>query len=259
MFRPSSCRRALLAVLSMVFLTATQPVRAAEILVYAGAGLRPAIDTLADRFEAETGATVIREYAGSGQLVTRFNASRRGDVLVPGSLVFFDALLDAGDVDTPRPIVAHTPVVGVAKAKAEDVTTFADIAKPGIRVGLGDPKAMALGRTAETILDASGMGDAIRANTVLRAGTVKQLALYVIQGDVDAAIIGRTDAVLNPDTIVMHQIPADWYTPEIVAAGVLSTSKDPELAERFAEFLASPDGVGAFTALGFLPVPDAAE
>ncbi|SDF06974.1 molybdate ABC transporter substrate-binding protein [Rhodospira trueperi] len=256
--RPPAIIRVLAAVAPLLLIAAV-PAHAAEILVYAGAGLRPAIDTLADRFEAETGTTVIREYAGSGQLVTRFSASRRGDVLVPGSLVFFDALLDAGDVDTPRPIVAHTPVVGVAKAKAGEVTTFADLAKPGLRVGLGDPKAMALGRTAETILDASGMGGAIRANTVLRAGTVKQLALYVIQGDVDAAIIGRTDAVLNPDTIVMRAIPADWYTPEIVAAGVLSTSEDPELAGQFADFLASSDGIAAFEALGFLPVPDAAD
>jgi len=247
-----------LALALIAVLPAHAPAHAAELHVYAGAGLRPAIETLAGRFEAETGATVIREYAGSGQLVTRFNASRRGDVLVPGSLVYFDALKAAGDVNTLRPIVAHTPVVGVAKAAAESVTTFADLANPGVRVGLGDPKAMALGRTAEAILEASGVGDAVRANTVLRAGTVKQLALYVIQGDVDAAIIGRTDAVTNPDTIVMREIPADWYTPEIVAAGVLSTSVDPELAGRFADFLASVDGIAVFESLGFLPVPDAA-
>jgi len=250
--------RALAAVLPLV-LAIVPSAGAAELMLYAGAGLRPAIETLSDRFEAETGTTVIREYAGSGQLLTRFKASRRGDVLVPGSLVYFEDLRAAGDVDAPRLIVAHTPVVGVAKAQADTVTTFADLAKPGVRVGLGDPKAMALGRTAETILDASGLGDAIRANTVLRAGSVKQLALYVIQGDVDAAIIGRTDAVLNPETVVMREIPADWYSPEIVGAGVLSTSADPDLAGRFADFLASPAGIAAFEALGFLPVPDAAK
>ena len=58
---------------------------------------------------------------------------------------------------------------------------FADLGKPGIRVGLGDPKAMALGRTAEDILDHSGLKQAIQKNTVVRAATVKQLMLLLCQ------------------------------------------------------------------------------
>ena len=52
----------------------------------------------------------------------------------------------------------------------------------GVIVGMGDPKAMALGRTAEDILKASGLGEPIRKNTVVRAATVKQLVLYLLKG-----------------------------------------------------------------------------
>ena len=45
------------------------------------------------------------------------------------------------------------------KKMADTIKTFSDLAKPGVRVGLGDPKAMALGRTAEDILKNSGLKD----------------------------------------------------------------------------------------------------
>lgn len=247
----------LLRLLTITILTllGTQVVRAEELLVYAGAGLRPAMEPLATLFETQNHAKVLLEYGGSGQLLTRFQASRKGDVFVPGSKVYFEKLITAGDLKgTTQDIVAHTPVVGVTQAKATTIKNFSDLATPGVRVGLGDPKAMALGQTAETILAASGIGEAIRANVVLRAATVKQLALYVSQGDIDAAIIGRSDAILNTATMVMLEIPKHWYKPDIIAVGILSTTTHPDLAKRFADLLASPKGVAIFKQVGFLSI-----
>ena len=79
-------------------------------------------------------------------------------------------------------MVLHTPVVAVNRSSADKVKEFSDLAKPGLRVGLGDPKAMALGRTAEDILKNSKLKDAILKNVVVRAATVKQLTLYVVKG-----------------------------------------------------------------------------
>lgn len=249
---PRTLFPALLLLLASLFAAALS---AAELRVYAGAGLRPVVEPLALQFEQQSGHHLLLEYGGSGQLLTRYLASRRGDLFIPGSALYLEKLRQKELVASSQRLVAHTPVIGVARSSRASIEHFADLAAPGVRVGLGDPKAMALGRTAEQILDASGMGDQVRANTVARAATVKQLALYVQRGEVDAAIIGRTDAVLNQDSIRMVEIPSAWYQPEVVPVAVLKTAQQPDAAQAFADLLASPQGVAAFTAAGFLPLP----
>lgn len=241
---------AALALLALPF--AAPHAFADDLMVYAGAGLRPAVEEIAQTFEAEHGTKVVITYGGSGQILTSFKASQKGDVFLPGSEVYSKKLGD--QIGPLQEVAIHIPVVGVAKDKVDEIKTFEDLAKPGIRVGLGDPKAMALGRTAENILKASPVGDKILANTVLRAATVKQLTLYLLQGDVDAAIISHSDAVLNKGKIASIDVPTALYTPEVVAVGVLKTSTQPELAQSFADLVASKDGIAAFTKAGFLPV-----
>lgn len=226
---------------------------AAELHAYVGAGLRPPVDALIAAFEKRTGITVTAEYGGSGQLLARFHETRQGDLFIPGSTLYTDKLAEQGATGTVRVLVAHGPVLAVANAKADTIHSVADLAKPGVRVGLGDVKAMALGRTAEEILDKSGVGDAVRKNVTVRAATVKQLTLYLLDGDVDAAIIGASEVAQNPGKFTVVAIPSDWYQADVASVAVLKTSAAPQEAERFAAFLASEEGLAVFQRFGFPP------
>lgn len=230
------------------------PARAAELYAYVGAGLRPPVDALIDAFQKRTGITVRAEYGGSGQLLSRFNETGKGDIFIPGSTVYTDKLKEKDAVVLVTPLVAHGPVLAVAKDKIGQIASFADLAKPGVRLGLGDPQAMALGRTAEDILDKSGLGEAIRKNVTVRAANVKQLTLYVLDGNVDAAIVGMSEAAQNAGKLGFVEIPTDWYTPEHAPVAVLKTAADPEAAGRFAAFLASDEGLDTFKRFGFPPI-----
>jgi molybdate transport system substrate-binding protein len=119
---------------------------------------------------------------------------------------------------------------------------------------MGDPEAMAFGRTAMAICEKSGRKEAILKNVVVYGATVKQLALYAVQGTVDAAIIGRCDAYQNRDKIAIVPIPPAYFHAETVAAAVLHSSSNPELAERLAEYLSSGEAVEVFEKHGFLPL-----
>ena len=225
-----------------------------ELYLYSGAGLRQPVDELLADFTKETGLKVNVEYAGSGQLLARSEATGVGDVFLSGSAFYVEKLDQAGQVDSIRPVVLHTPVVGVNIKRAGEIKTFVDLAKPGVRVGLGDPEAMALGRTAEDILEKSGMKEAILKNVVTRAATVKQLTLYVVQGDVDAAIIARADAFQNKDALVMLDIAPDWYTAEVVTVATMKSAVDPAAAQKLTDYLSSAHAVEVFGRYGFLPV-----
>lgn len=240
----------------MIAALALLPLRAQaqELYVYAGAGLREAVDKLAALYEKDTGIKVAVEYGGSGQLLARIKETGKGDVFIPGSMMYIDGLEKDGAVLSKAGLAVHGAVLAVNRGAMDKVKVFADLGKPGVRVGLGDAKAMALGRTAEEILAHSGQKEAILANVVTRAATVKQLALYVVNGDVDAAIVGGPEVTKNPETLVAVEIPAHMYEAEIAGYAVLKASSHPAEAERFGALLKSDVGRQVFSAAGFPPV-----
>ncbi len=233
------------------------PYAAAETLtIFVGAGLRQPMDRLVQTFENRTGHRVFIEYGGGGQLLARIQAAGKGDLYVPGALFYIERLEKAGKIRSFRPMVQHTPVIGVNANQAGRINAFADLAKPGIRLAMGDPKAMAFGRTALAICEKSGRKEAIDKNVVVYGATVKQLAMYVTQGLVDAAIIGRADAFQNQEKIVMIDIPKAYFRTEIIAAAVLRSTTDPDLAQGLCDFLITPDAVAVFQGHGFLPISE---
>jgi molybdenum ABC transporter, periplasmic molybdate-binding protein len=234
--------------------SASHGAAAQELHVYAGAGLREAVEVVADEYRKETGKAVAVEYGGSGQMMARIQETGVGDVFVSGAMMYIDRLEAEDRVASKRPLALHGALLAVNKAAAAKVKSFDDLATPGVRIGLGDPKAMALGRTAEEILDRSGKRDAILPNVVVRAATMNQLALYVVSGDVDAAIVGHHDVMKNSDALVSIPIPEGYYRSEVVGATVLKSSPRPADAARFVEMLASHKGRRAFHAAGFPPV-----
>jgi len=226
----------------------------AELLLFAGAGLRQPTDQMIQTFQKETGHTVRVTYAGSGQLMSSILASGQGDLFMPGAFFYIQKLEKMGRIDSSKNLMAHTAVVGVNIHKANLIRSFDDLARPGLRLALGDPKAMAFGRIARKIVSCSPLKEAILKNVVVYGATVKQLAMYVAQGDVDAAIIGRADAFQFRDQIQMVPIPTEYFQPETVAIAVLKDSKHPEAASQFRDFMTSKESIAVFEHFGFLPL-----
>lgn len=241
------------ALLTLIF-SWSVPGFSADLLLFAGAGLRQPTDRLVETFQKETGHRVRVTYAGSGQLMSSILASGQGDLFMPGAFFYIRKLLRMGRIDSFKKLVAHTAVVGVNTHKENLIRSFNDLARPGLRLAMGDPKAMAFGRVAQKILSCSPLKEAILKNVVVYGATVKQLALYVAQGDVDAAIIGRADAFQFRDHIKMVPIPAEYFQPETVAISVLKDSKHPKPATLFCNFMASKKGIAMFEHFGFLPL-----
>jgi molybdate transport system substrate-binding protein len=227
----------------------------ADLLLFAGAGMRRPTDHLVKVFQEETGHRVRVNYGGSGQLLSSILASGQGDLFMPGAFFYIQKLEKAGRISSEKKLVAHTAVVGVNIHKTGLIRTFDDLAKPGLRLAMGDPKAMAFGRVARKILSRSSLEEVILNNVVVYGATVKQLALYVAEGDVDAAIIGRADAFQFKDRIQMVKIPSRYFHPETVAIAVLKGSEYPKVAMLFCDFLASKRGMAVFKKFGFLALP----
>ena len=231
-----------------------QSANAKELHIFVGAGLRQPVDKLVQEFQEQTGHSVFADYGGSGQLLTKIEAASKGDLFIPGSLFYIEKLEKAGRIQSSHSVVQHTPVIGVNAKQADRVTVFEDLARPGTRLAMGDPQAMAFGRTALSILEKSGMKEAILKNATVYGATVNQLALYVSQGAVDAAIIGRSNAFQDREKIVIVPIPQAYFQSEIIAVAILKSATNTDLARILADYLSSDHAVKVFQQYGFLPL-----
>lgn len=226
------------------------PALSAELHMYAGAGLRLPTDKLLEAFQAESGHKVTVEYAGMGQLLTRFQASGTGDVFLSGSGFYVDELDREKAVLSRHKLVLHTAVMAVRKDK--NIPDWKSLAAGNFRIAMGDPKAIALGKAGEVMLEKSGYARELAPKVAVRGTTIKQVLMYLENGEVDAAVIGYSDAVKNKNFAIL---PTPEGTPrEISEIAALSTSKNPDAAKALAEFFARPESIKVFIDAGYLPL-----
>ncbi|MGC6377514.1 molybdate ABC transporter substrate-binding protein [Bisgaard Taxon 45] len=234
-------------------LTAAFAAQAANLYLYAGAGLKDPVEQIVKQFEKETGHKVTIEYAGSGQLLARYNTVKTGDLYLPGSSDYVEKLEKNGEVKESAPLVRHIPVMAIRKEKSAGIDSFKALAESNLRLGIGDSKAMALGKGAEEMLALSGYQTQLHDKIVVKAATVKQLMLYLLNGDVDAAVVGRAGAWKVRDKLAI--LPNPVGTPEEkVTIALLSSSKHPQEAKQLLDFFKSEQGVKYFVDEGFLPI-----
>ncbi|HDR1285630.1 molybdate ABC transporter substrate-binding protein [Pasteurella multocida] len=234
-------------------ITATFSAQAAELYLYAGAGLKDPVEKIVKQFEKETGNNVTIEYGGSGQLLARYNTVKTGDLYLPGSSDYVEKLEKTGDVKASAPLVLHIPVMAIRKEKSAGIDSFKALAESNLRLGIGDSKAMALGKGAEKMLELSGYQAQLNDKIVVKAATVKQLILYLLNGDVDAAVVGRSGAWKVRDKVDLLPNPAG--TPEEkVTIALLASTKHPKEAKQLLDLFDSEQGVKYFVDEGFLPI-----
>lgn len=225
--------------------------RAADLYLYAGAGLKEPVEKIIQQFERDTGHKVTVEYGGSGQLPARYNQTKCGDLFLSGSADYVEKLRQAKEVKAVAPVVLHIPVLAVRKDKSAGIDSFKALAESKLRLGIGDSKA--LGKGAEKMFELSGHGPQLNNKVVVKAATVKQLMWYLLNGEVDAAVVGRAGAWKERDKLEILPSPAG--TPEEkVTIALLNSSPNPQEAQALLDFFKSAAGVKYFTDEGFLPI-----
>jgi molybdate transport system substrate-binding protein len=225
------------------------------LLVHAGAGIRPALDELGVAFQKKTGTRVDYNYKGSACLLPDVCVSRKGDVYIPGELYFMQQAVDRKLVTSGFDVVASMTTVIVAQSgNGKRIASVDDLAKPGIRLGLGDPESVAIGRAARECLVKASVWEDAKKNLVMSAQNVTELSNAVKLKQIDAAIVwDATAALYNGNELATIPIDPAHATCSPVPAGVLKFSKMPRESQAYVEFLGSAEGRKIFLKHGFGP------
>lgn len=226
-----------------------------SITVHAGAGIRPPLDELGQMFEKKTGTRVEYNYKGSGCLLADICFSKRGDVYIPGELYYVEQAEERGFLAKSRIVASMSTVVIVQKGDPKRIESLKDLRRAGLRVGLADPKKVAIGRAATESLVKAGILKDVEKNVVMRALNVVELGIGVKLKHLDAAIVWDATAHLFKGDVETLHLPDEWRVDSPIPVGVLSFSKDLSVAEQFMEFLATEEAAEVFRKHGY-GVPD---
>jgi molybdate transport system substrate-binding protein len=236
------------------FLAALGPATASagEVVVFAAASMKTALDDFAAAWEAETGHDVTLSYAGSSQLARQIVAGAPADIFISAAVDWMDEVEAAGLLaeGTRQDLLGNRLVLIAHGTDAAGV----DIA--GLPDLLGDEKlAMALvdavpaGQYGKAALSSLGLWDAL-APSVAQSDNVRAALALVSTGEAPYGIVYATDAAADDNVTIVATFPADSHPPIIFPAALLIEAADA--ADRaFFEALRSDAARAAFEARGF--------
>ena len=231
---------------------AKEPGASTSLHVYCGTGLRPPMEDLAELYTRETGVEVDVSYAGSGCLLSQLTFARRGDLYMPGEIFYMDQAQTRGHLLEFKPVASMVPVIMVQKGNPKRIASLQDLAKPGLKVALGEADAAAIGRETNALLDRAGLREQVEKNCRMRAVNIAELGNVVKLKAVDAVIIWNANAVLWADSTQTIPIPAKYYKPAQTCMGVLTFSENPSVARGLMELAASERGQAIFEKHGYV-------
>ncbi len=235
--------------------TTTIPPKTPSIMVYSGAGMRKPMEEIGRLFEQRYGVTVNYNYGGSNTLLSQIELTHQGDVYMPGATMYIERAKEKGFIDYEQRVAYHIPVIAVPEGNPANITSLYDLARPGVKVVLGDPKACAIGRLADRILEKNGLLDAVDANVIARTGTVNELVVYISMRTADASIIWKASLAGTEAKTDMIEIPEEQNIIKVIPIGRLRFSTSKDIAKKFVDFVTSDEGKAVFEKYGFTAYP----
>jgi molybdate transport system substrate-binding protein len=227
-----------------------------SIVVFAGSAASPVYNEAVPLFETKTGIKVELQLGGSGSLLSSMKIAKTGDIYIPGSPDYLLKANNSGVVSlnaTETKILAYlVPAIIVQKGNPKNITSLQDLAKPGIKIGIGDPESVCVGLYAKELLESNNLWDAVSPNIITNAQSCDATAALIPTKAVDAVIGWHVFYNWNPDKtdivwINSSQIPKISY----IAGAVSVYSQDKASAQSFLDFLSSPGASAIWAKYGY--------
>ncbi len=240
----------------MAMLMAAVPAaQADEVVVFAAASLKGALDNVNDAWKAETGKSAKISYAASSALAKQIEEGAPADVFISADLDWMKYL---SDKKLTRPdtelkllgnrIVLVAPADSKAEVKIEKGFDLAGLLGDG-RIVMGDVKAVPAGKYGKAALEALGVWGSVE-NKIAQAENVRAALKLVSTGEAPLGIVYQTDAAVEPGVKIVGTFPDDSHAPIVYPIAVTAESKNSDAGD-FVKYLQTDKARGLFEAQGF--------
>jgi len=240
--------------------------RGKALVVFAASSLREVLPPLAAEMErAHPGAEVALQLAGSQELRVQIEHGARADVFLSADDVQMDLLRRAGRVGEPMAFAGNelavvTPAADPAGFAAFGADAFWHLPEAR-RIAIGAPE-VPVGRYTERMLERAAairgpeFRDTVMQHVVTRELNVRQTLAKAVVGEVDAAIVYRTDALAAGASVRTVAVPPAVNvvtTYELALVRPNETQTAHPLGPAFVALVLSEAGQKRLAAAGFTP------
>jgi molybdate transport system substrate-binding protein len=241
---------------ALLFTLALAPcARADNVIVFAAASLKEALDAAVHAFESSGGDKVAVSYAGSNALARQIESGAPADLFISADTDWID-YVESRDLAAPgsRRTLLGNDLVLVAPATSSVQVKLA----PGVniaailgdrRIALANPDAVPAGRYAKAAFTALGAWSAIEGK-VAAADNVRAALVLVARGETPLGVVYRTDAMADKNVRVVDAFPAGSHPPIVYPMVVLKRSTTPA-AKALAAYLSGAEARATFAKFGY--------
>lgn len=259
MFRRRFCKSAAAMLVGGALLASgtSKPLQAQsnEILVFAAASMKTALDDIAKQWQSETGKTVKVSYAGSSALAKQIEAGAPADIFISADSDWMNYVAGKNLIKSATRIdLLGNRIVLVA---AKDDKTALKIA-PGFdlagalkndRLAMANVASVPAGKYGKEALEKLGVWGAVEKK-VAQADDVRAALLLVSRGEAPFGIVYQTDAAADAKVRIVDVFPPTSHAPIVYPASLLAASKNAD-AEAFLAYLRSAKVKPLFEQQGF--------
>jgi len=219
-----------------------------RITVFAASSLAGAFAELGNRFERDhPGTSIVFSFAASSTLAQQIQQGAPADLFASAASKNMQQVIGSRDVPSSRDFARNMAAIVVTPAKAAEVRSVTDLAKPGIKVAVCQSQ-VPCGAVARDLLTKNQ----VVVKPVTEGLDVKTTLSYVTSGEADAAVVYATDAMAAGNVVVAVPIPAERNASTSYSVGVLKRSANSSLADAFEAFVLSGPGSDVLQKAGFL-------
>jgi molybdate transport system substrate-binding protein len=229
--------------------------RAADVVVFAAASLKNALDDAAHAFQSQGGAPVKISYAASSQLAKQIESGAPADIFISADLGWMDYVQKHNLIQPEtranllgNRLVLVAPAGSGAKIDVKPGFDLVGLLNGG-RLAMADPDSVPAGKYGKAALTKLGVWQSV-APHVAGAENVRAAMLFVDRKETPLGIVYATDAASDPRVEIVGVFPEDTHPPIIYPIALTASSKNPDAAKLLA-FLKSPAAKPAFEKQGF--------
>ena len=226
-----------------------------NLLVFAAASLKNALDAIAEEWRRETGKRATISYAASSTLAKQIENGAPADLFISADRDWMDFLEHSKLIDPKSRVdlLGNRLVLIAPKDSKIDL-----VIRPGFdiaailgdgRLAMADPAAVPAGLYGKAALETLGVWSSV-ANHIAAAENVRAALLLVARGEAPLGIVYQTDAAAEPGVRIVASFPPETHPPIVYPMALTAASTNPD-APALAAFLRGPVARARFEAQGF--------
>lgn len=220
--------------------------------MYVAASTKEVVETIAQRFERETGVAVEISPGPSSKLAKQIVEGAPADLFLSADQANADYLSQRHLVAKRRNLLANRLVVVIPNDRQLAITRLEDLAKDDVReLALALEKVPA-GEYARAALRKAGVWERVAPKVV--GGEDVRATLAFVERGASAGIVYFTDTVGNSKVRVAMAIDPTLHPPIEYPLVLIEKPRMNPAASRFYDYLLSPPAAAIFEAAKFHPL-----